>query len=463
MDIKKIKADLGVFIRSGNVSDLTEDLVRNASDETEDLIYKPELVIWPTTANEVAQILKYCNDNKIPVTPRGAGTGLSGGALPVMGGISLDMSRMNSILNIDVENHQVTVEPGVINDELRKVVEEKGLFYPPDPASKGSCFIGGNIAHNSGGPKAVKYGVTRDYVLNLEVALVTGELIWTGSDTLKNSTGYSLTHLMTGSEGTLGVVTKAVLKLIAKPPYDLLMLCSFKNAQDACRAVPSIMTSGVVPSSMEFMERSGVAMAMRATSTELPVREDAEAYLIVELDGFDVAKMQENAEMIYMILEKNNVLDVVLAEDSDTKDRIWKVRRSISEAVKRASVYKEEDAVVKRANLPDLFDGVKEIGNRYGFESVCYGHVGDGNLHINILKTSISDEDWNGPHLENGIREIFKLCKKLGGTISGEHGIGLVQKKYMNEVMSSTNIDLMKGIKRAFDPNNILNPGKIFD
>lgn len=463
MDTTEFKSILMQIAGTDYVSDRAEDLQVHASDETEDLVFEPQWVVWPANAAQVAQILKACDNHRIPVTPRGAGTGLSGGALPVCGGVSLDMSRMNKILHIDLENHQVMVEPGVINDVLREAVAAHGLYYPPDPASKGSCFIGGNVAHNSGGPKAVKYGVTRDYILNMEVALTNGELIWTGSDTLKNATGYSLTHLLIGSEGTLGVVTKIVLKLIALPAHAMLLFCSFDNARDACSAVPEIMKSGVVPSAMEFVERSGIDQGMQYTGTHLDIHGDATAFLIIELDGFDMDKIREDAEKIYLILEDHGVLDVTVADNAEAMERIWKVRRAVGEAVKAGSVYKEEDAVVKRAYLPELYEGVKEIGSRYGFESVCYGHAGDGNLHINILRSSMKDAEWNGTHLENGIREIFRLCKKLGGTISGEHGIGWVQKKYMGEVMAEAQIELMRGIKKVFDPNNILNPGKIFE
>lgn len=456
------EALVGILDRQA-VSVTEEDLHSHSSDETEDLCFEPDVVVWPENTEQVSAVLRFCNENEVIVTPRGAGTGLSGGALPVKGGVSLDMSRMNRIIDIDALNFQVTVEPGVINDDLRTAVAEKGLFYPPDPASKGSCFIGGNLAHNSGGPKAVKYGVTRDYVLNLELVLPNGDVIWTGSDTLKNSTGYSLTQLIVGSEGTLGVITKAVLKLIALPEHQRLLLCSFENAAMACSAVPKIMASGVVPSSMEFMERKGVDMAMDQLGYRLDIPDEAEAVLLVEVDGFDSEKLLEDIELIYKILEDHKVLDVGFAESSEQMERIWKVRRSISEAVKRSSVYKEEDTVVKRGYLPELFQGVKRIGEKYGFTSVCYGHVGDGNLHVNILKADMSDEQWNGDHLENGIREIFRLCKELGGTISGEHGIGYVQKKYMNEVMGQTHFNLMRGIKHTFDPKGILNPGKIFD
>lgn len=441
-----------------------------ASDYTEDLVYLPDVVAKPNTVEEISTLLKFCTQNKIPVTPRGAGTGLSGGSLPVNGGISLSLENFNKILNIDEENFQATVESGVINETFQQAVKEKGLFYPPDPASKGSCFLGGNIAHSSGGPKALKYGTTKDYVLNLQVVLPTGEIIWTGADTLKNSTGYNLTQLMVGSEGTLCVVTKIVFKLLPLPKHDLLMLAKFKSIDDACKAVPQIFINGISPSALELMERSAVdyvtIYSSADTSTPLSVTEEShevKAYLLIEVDGNDMDQLFTECEGINEVLEANDVLEVQFADTAEQKEKLWKIRRTIGEMVKLHSIYKEEDAVVKRANLPELMAGTKAIGSEYGFESVCYGHAGDGNLHINILKGDMSDEDWSGPHLEEAIRKIFRLCKKLGGTISGEHGIGLVQKKYMNEVLDPIHFTLMKGIKKTFDPSGIMNPGKIWE
>lgn len=444
----------------------TSELKRSnyASDYTEDLHYLPQVVAIPRTVDEVSKILKFASTHNIPVTPRGAGTGLSGGSLPVHGGISLSMERFNKILNIDQKNFQATVESGVINEVFQQAVKEVGLFYPPDPASKGSCFLGGNIAHSSGGPKALKYGTTKDYVLNLEVVLPTGEVIWTGADTLKNSTGYNLTQLIIGSEGTLGVVTKIVFKLLPLPLHDLLLFASFRSVHDACTAVPHIFTHGISPSALELMESNAVAFTLKhSPEINFDLNPEAQAFLLIEVDGNDMNHLFGACETINNVLEQHNVMEVQFADTAEQKEKLWKIRRSIGEKVKNHSIYKEEDTVVKRANLPQLMTGVKEIGLAYGFESVCYGHAGDGNLHVNILKGTMSDEQWNGPHLEEGIRKLFRLCKELGGTISGEHGIGLVQRKYLNEVLSPTNIALMKGIKAVFDPNGILNPSKIWE
>jgi glycolate oxidase len=432
-----------------------------SKDYTENLSFLPDIVVLPENTQQVADILKICNQNNITITPRGAGTGLSGGCLPVNGGLVLSTERMNKILDIDIENFQAIVQPGVINEIFRMEVEKLGLFYPPDPASKGSCFLGGNIAHNSGGPKAVKYGVTRDYVLNLEVVLANGDIIWTGSDTLKNSTGYSLTHLMIGSEGTLGIVTKIVFKLITKPTHDLLLLASFKNAANACKAVSQIFLKGVTPSALELMEDKAMQLSVFHLGEHFDFKEGINAYLLIEVDGFNPEILMQDCEKIAEVLEQFEVDDILFADTAAQKEKLWKIRRAIGEKVKAHSIYKEEDTVVKRAYLPELLTGVKAIGEQYGFESICYGHAGDGNLHVNIIKGDMSDDKWNGDHLKQGIREIFRLCKQLGGTISGEHGIGWVQKEYMNEVFEENQLELMRQIKKIFDPKGILNPSKI--
>jgi len=439
-----------------------ESFKKYGHDETEDLVFYPEVVVLPKTSEEISEILKLCNKYLIPLTPRGAGTGLSGGALPVNKGILLSMERFNKIIEIDERNFQATVEPGVITQVFQEAVQEKGLFYPPDPASKGSCFIGGNLAENSGGPKAVKYGVTKDYVLNLEVVLPTGEIIWTGANVLKNSTGYNLTQLIVGSEGTLGIITKAVFSLIPYPKNNLLMLVPFYSAEEACKAVAAIFQAGITPSGLEFMERDALIWGSEYLGDEsLVIGENIEAHLLIEVDGNNTDVLYSDCEAIYKVLEKFKCDEVLFAEDAIQKEKLWKIRRIVGEAVKSKSIYKEEDTVVPRAELPKLLNGVKAIGIKYGFKSVCYGHAGDGNLHINIIKGDMSDEDWNNK-LTDGIREIFELCISLRGTISGEHGIGYVQKGFMNIPFSVAELNLQKSIKHLFDPKQILNPNKIF-
>ncbi len=440
-----------------------ESLNKYAHDETENLHFLPEVVLKPRSTEEISAILRLCHEERIPVTPRGGGTGLSGGALPHLGGVLLSTERMNTILEIDERNLQVTTEPGVITEVLQLAVKEKGLFYPPDPSSRGSCFIGGNIAENSGGPKAVKYGVVKDYVLNLEVVLPTGEVIWTGSNVLKNSTGYNLTQLVVGSEGTLGIVTKIVLKLIPYPKHDLLMLVPFRNLEQAGEAVSAIFRAGFVPSAMELMEINALNIVSKMVdSTAVPVTDDTEAHLIIEVDGNDAEVLMKEMEAIGELLSQYDIGEIYFADDAQQKAELWKLRRRVAEAVKMAGYTIEEDTVVPRAELPALIKGVKELGKKHDFKVVCYGHAGDGNLHIRISKAGIPNS-YGSAEMNLVLRELFMLVHGLGGTISGEHGIGLIQKSYMDIIFDETRMRLMRDVKKAFDPNNILNPGKIFD
>uniref|UniRef100_UPI004049A08E FAD-binding oxidoreductase n=1 Tax=Flavobacterium sp. TaxID=239 RepID=UPI004049A08E len=442
----------------------SDEATRNdyGQDETEDYSFPPHVVVKPANTLEISKIMKLANANKIPVVPIGGRTGLSGGALSIHGGIGLSMERLNKILAIDEQNLQVITEPAVITQVLRETVLEKGLFYPVDPSSMGSCFIGGNIAENSGGARAVKYGVTKDYVLNLEVVLPNGEIIWTGANTLKNSTGYNLTQLMVGSEGTLGIVTKIVLKLWPKNNHNVLMLVPFYKSEQACEAVSAIFRAGIVPSALEFMERDALDWTMKfMDNVSVPIKENIEAHLLIEVDGNYPDILFQEAEKIMNVVEAFEIDEVLFADTEEQKNALWKMRRAVGEAVKSNSIYKEEDTVVPRYELPKLLKGVKEIGNKYGFLSVCYGHAGDGNLHINIVKGEMTDENWK-TEVPKGITEIFELTVALKGTLSGEHGIGYVQKEYMPIAFSTMELQLMKGIKKVFDPNNILNPGKIF-
>lgn len=430
-------------------------------DETEDYIFPPSVVLKPGTPEEISKILKIANHFHIPVTPIGGRTGLSGGALSIHKGIGLSMERFNKILTIDEKNLQVIVEPAVITQVLREAVAEKNLFYPPDPSSQGSCWIGGNVAENAGGARAVKYGVTKDYVLNLEVVLPTGEIIWTGANTLKNSTGYNLTQLMVGSEGTLGVITKIVMKLLPKNSHNILMLVPFFDANQACEAVSKIFSAGITPSALEFMERDAIDWTLRfVDGVSIAIKDKVQAHLLIEVDGNYPEVLFAEAEKITEVLEQFNIDEILFADTEDQKNALWKMRRAVGEAVKSNSIYKEEDTVVPRYELPKLLEGIKTIGIKYGFKSVCYGHAGDGNLHVNIVKGNMSDEDWK-TEIPKGIREIFELTVALKGTLSGEHGIGYVQKNYMDIAFNDTQLLLMKGIKRVFDPNGILNPGKV--
>jgi glycolate oxidase len=456
-----ILSELTQLVDAEDVLTDLENLEKYGKDETEDLLFKPEVVIKPKTVEQISDILKLANTHKIAVTVRGAGTGLSGGALPIYGGIVISMERFNHILQIDERNLQATVEPGVINYMFQEEVKKVGLFYPPDPASWGSCSLGGNVAHSSGGPKAVKYGTTRDYVLNIEMVLPNGDIIWTGANTLKYSTGYNLTHLMVGSEGTLGIITKIVFKLIPLPKHDLLMLVPFNSAEQACEAVGATFRAGITPSAMEFMERDAIDWSMKyAGEVNFTVKPEWQALLLIEVDGNNMDVLMQDCETIAGIMTEHGCDEILFADSAEQKASLWKIRRKVGEAVKSNSVYKEEDTVVPRAELPKLLNGVKAIGTKYGFKSVCYGHAGDGNLHVNIIKGELSDDVWN-TELPKGITEIFELCKALGGTISGEHGIGLVQKDYLSIVFPEHQLQLMRNLKTLFDPNLILNPGKM--
>ena len=458
------KSDLDFFeLTIGQEFVFTDDetRIKYGKDETENLSFPADVVLKPGNTMEVSRLLKYCNEQKIPVTAIGAQTGLSGGALCVRKGVGLSMERFNKILKIDIENGQVHTEPAVITQVLQEECAKQGLYYAPDPASRGSCWIGGNLAENSGGPHAVKYGVTKDFVLNLEVVLANGEIIWTGANTLKNSTGYNLTQLMVGSEGTLGIITKAVLKLLPLPKHNLLLLAPFASAEKACEAVSAVFRAGITPSAMEFMEREAIEYTLQFVPDVQVNLEGVEAHLLIEVDGSNVESLMLDCETISTVLMEHECGEILFAEDHNQKEALWKVRRKVGEAVKSHSIYKEEDTVVPRFELPKLLREVKAIGKRYGFRSVCYGHAGDGNLHINILKDEMSDEEWDNT-LPKAIREIFELTVSLGGTLSGEHGIGWVQKNYMDIAFNEVQLNLMKKIKEAFDPNGILNPGKIF-
>lgn len=439
-----------------------ETLKEYGKDHTEDLVFPPSIVVKPASTQDVSAIMKIAFEHAIPVVPIGARTGLSGGILAIHKGIGLSMERLNQIIKIDEQNLQVITQPGVITEVLQNTVAEKGLLYPVDPSSKGSCFIGGNIAENSGGARAVKYGVTKDYVLNLEVVLPNGDIINTAANTLKNSTGYNLTQLMVGSEGTLGVVTKIVLKLVAAVPHNVLLLVPFFKMEEAAAAVSAIFKAGIVPSALEFMERDAIDWTMKFTDVpDLNLKPEIEAHLLIEVDGNYPEILMNEAEKILTVVEQFQIDEVLFADTVEQKNVLWKLRRNVAEAVKQNTVYKEEDTVVPRFELPKLLIGIKSIGEKYGFKSICYGHAGDGNLHVNIVKLDMSEDVWRN-QVPKGVKEIFELTKSLNGTISGEHGIGLVQKEFMPIVFSDIELNLMYQIKKIFDPKNIMNPGKIF-
>ncbi len=436
------------------------DLEKYSHDETEDLSYTPEIVLRPNSTTQVSGILRLCNQESVPVTPRAGGTGLSGGALPVFGGVLLSVEKMNRILEIDRENLMAVVEPGVITEVLQKEVENVGLFYPPDPASKGSCCIGGNVAECAGGPRALKYGVTKDYVYGLEAVLPTGDIIQTGGKLLKNVTGYNLTQLLVGSEGTLAIVTKIILKLLPNPIHRRTLLIPFQSIREAAQTVAAIFQAGITPSACEFMEQEAVQVAEKRLNKKFPYS-DAVAMLLLEVDGVEGDLLERQTGRIGEVAIHHNAMDVYVADVPDKQEQIWAIRRSLGEAVKSISAYTEEDTVVPRARLPELMEAISEIEKKFNLRAICYGHAGDGNIHVNILKGDLSDQAWS-QILPMAATELFQRVYKLGGSISGEHGIGWTQKEYMPIVIDAVQLQLMRDIKKIFDPNNILNPGKIF-
>ena len=455
-----LAAQLRAIVGSDHVLDDQESRARYGHDETESLSFPPDLVIRPRTTDEISRIMKLASAHRIPVTPRGGGTGLSGGALAVYGGIGLSFERMNSILEIDRANLQAVVEPGVITQTLHEKVEALGLFYPPDPASRGSSHIGGNLAECAGGPRASKYGVTGDYVLGLQAVIADGSTIRTGARVLKNVAGYDLTSLIVGSEGTLALVTEITLRLIPLPRHRRVILVAFKTLEEASAVVAGIFQQGITPSALEFMERAAVSIAEERLGKKFPNGE-AGAQLFLEVDGNSPESLDHDIAGIAALLEHHTPLDILVAQEHQKMEDVWALRRGIGEAVKSIAPYKEEDTVVPRSRLPELVRGVKEICRRYDITSICYGHAGDGNVHVNLLNEHLDERHWQKT-ADKAVREIFALTVALGGTISGEHGIGYSQKSYLPIGIGPGELRLMREIKNLFDPLGILNPGKIF-
>lgn len=417
----------------------------------------PDLVVFPSSANEVSQILILANKLHFPVIPRGQGSGLTGGSVPVKGGVVLTFTRMNKILEIDTKNLVAIVEPGVITFVFQEEVAKHGLFYPPDPASYKYSSIGGNVAECSGGPNSMKYGVTRDYVLGLEVVKPTGEIIATGVKTMKGVVGYDLTRLFVGSEGTLGVITKIILKLIPAPEAKATILALFKKVEDTAEAVSGIVAAKIVPSTIEFMDRASIRCSEQANPMGIP--EDIEGLLLIEIDG-NTDSIESLAEKIKTVLIAHNAAEVTLTQDPSEADKLWQARRVVSQATYNLNPVKvAEDVVVPRSNIPKLIRFLEEMGKKYGLPILSFGHAGDGNFHVSLMIKD-TPEDYTKAH--KAVEEIFSETIRLGGTLSGEHGIGTSKAPYLSMELSTEVIETMKSIKRIFDPNNILNPGKIF-
>lgn len=456
-------ADLAAFTQMVGADQVLVDpfdLEPFSHDETEDLAYSPEVVLRPACTADVARILAHCHGRNIPVTPRGAGTGLSGGALPVYGGVSLTLERMNRILEIDRDNLFAVVEPGVITGVFRGQVEAQGLFYPPDPASKESCTMGGNLAECAGGPRAVKYGVTKDYVYGVEAVLADGRVINAGGKLIKNVSGYNLTQLLVGSEGTLAVITRIIVRLVPFPAYRCTLLAPFADLEAAARTVTSLFHNQVIPAACELLTLDAVQASEAHLGKSFGVAR-AEAYLLMELDGASPEALDAQMQQVGEVCSRGGAPDILAAFSSEQQNRLWELRRAMGEAVKSISIYSEEDTVVPRAALPQLVRGIQEICRRFGITAISYGHAGDGNLHVNILKRGLDQSAWDEA-LPRAVEEIFRFTVSLGGSITGEHGIGFVKRKYLPLALGSTELELMRAIKRVFDPQGILNPGKIF-
>ncbi len=449
------------IVGADNVLMELQEMEPYSHDEVVGLQAYPEVVVRATTAQQVSEILQLAQRERVPVTPRGAGMGLSGGAVPVCGGIILSLEKMNRILEIDAENLMVTVEPGVITGDLHRAVEAEGLFYPPDPASLDSCSIGGNIAEGAGGPRAVKYGVTEDYVCGLEAVLPSGVIITLGGKLVKNVTGYNLLQLLIGSEGTLAVVTKIILRLLPRPKVQVDLLVPYDEFQAAADTVSDIIAHRIVPATIEFMEQDSLRAVERLLERELPFN-DAAAFLLIQLDGNSRETVEADYEVVGDLCLENGARDVLVAWDQRTRDRLWEARRLIIDALNQESpVNHMEDVVVPRAEIPRLLKGIKEISGRYGVRTVSFGHAGDGNVHVNVLKDHLPDDRWEA--LVPAVSEaIYRLSLSLGGMLTGEHGIGATRRSYLPLALDVEQIDLMRGIKAVFDPNGILNPGKIF-
>ncbi|MBN2281823.1 MAG: FAD-binding protein [Candidatus Marinimicrobia bacterium] len=443
------------------------DKLENYShDEITDKKYAqmPDVAVKPKNAQEIAEIMKLANKEQVPVTPRGAGSGLSGGAVPIYGGIVMLFDRMNKILEIDKTNMMAVVEPGVITNELNQLIEPDGLFFAGYPMSVESCYIGGNLAENAGGGRAVKYGVTGRYIMGLEFVTPEGEILNLGGKLMKNVVGFDLLKLLIGSEGTLGIFTKVIIKLLPVPKARVDLLVPFADPETAINAVPRIMTeSGIIPTAIEFMDKLSFETSYKFLNEHFS-HDDAGAMLLIELDGTDPEVLEKEYEMVGKLCQDNGALEVYIADNHTTIERVWRVRRNVAEAFMVYSpVQSLEDIVVPIGSIPKILKDIKTIAEKHDVLIPTYGHAGDGNLHATVVKKQeMSLEKWEET-LPKVLLDLYAKTHEYGGSISGEHGIGHKRKKYMVDSVGAPAVELMKRIKRAFDPNNILNPGKIID
>ncbi|MCU1807800.1 MAG: FAD-binding oxidoreductase [Bacillota bacterium] len=420
--------------------------------------YFPEIILQPVSTEETAGIVKLANELKIPVYPRGRGTSLSGGPLPVHGGMVLDFSRWTQKLIIDPEDTVAIVSPGVITADIDREAQRHGLMYPPDPSSSHVSTIGGNLAENAGGPRGLKYGVTKDYVLGLEIVTPEGDIIRTGGRTVKNVTGYDLTKLIVGSEGTLGIITEAILQLIPRPQATQTMMVIFDDIIDAGKAISAVLTSGILPSKMEIMDQASIQAVEEFQPIGLPT--DVDAIILIELDGHPIA-IRDESEQVKQVCLEVGAREAIIARDDESAGNLWKARKLVSPAIVRKKPTKiSEDATIPRSKIPEMFRRLQEIKAKYEIDLVVFGHAGDGNLHPNIITDKQDKEEMK--RVEKAVEEIFTAAIELGGTLSGEHGIGTMKAPFMEMELGEMGLDMMKRMKKAWDPNNIMNPGKIF-
>ncbi len=448
--IKELYKVLG----KGKVKEAREYLITHSYDGMRRK-FLPDVVVFPDSTRDVVKIVNIASKYKIPITPRGAGTGMTGGALPVNQGILISFSKMNGIIKVSVDNTIAIVQPGVVTYDLVKEVERYGLFYPPDPASYKTSTIGGNVAENAGGPHCFKYGVTKNYVLGLEAVLINGEIIRTGGKTIKNVVGYNLTDLLIGSEGTLAIITEITLKLIPKPKFSGVARLGFRSLGEAVKGVNKIITNGFFPSALEFMDRVSIKEVFKFLGLE--VSESISAYLILEFDG-DREEVENQLKEIKALFSDDELEEIIYATDSEEKEKIWEIRRNISGAVSKPDLIKyNEDIVVPRSKLPEIVDFVYQLGKEYNVKTVLFGHIGDGNIHTNFFLKKEQEI-----FVDELLEKLFKKVVDLGGVLSGEHGIGIAKKRFISYQLSPEIVEIHRKIKRIFDPENLLNPGKIF-
>jgi glycolate oxidase len=444
------------IVGADNVSTDKADLICHSYDATQQK-HLPDVVVYPATAAEISLILKMANTEKVPVFPRGAGSGFTGGSLPTKGGIVLVTSRMDRILRIDEENLVAEVEPGVVTEQFQQAVEKVGLFYPPDPASLKFSTLGGNVAECAGGPRCVKYGVTKDYILGLEIVTPQGDIIRTGGQTMKGVVGYDLTKLMVGCEGTLGVITRIIIKLLPLPEAKKTMLVLFDSIDGAAQGVSAIIRGKIIPTTLEFMDATTIDCVRQATGLQIPAA--ARAVLIIEVDG-DRDLIERQAKRILDIVAPLGVVETRVAQTPAESEDIWKVRRQVSPSLRKVNPDKfNEDICVPRSRVPEMIRAIEAIASKYEIPIVNFGHAGDGNIHVNVMIDSSVPGELE--KAEKAIEEIFAETLKLDGTMSGEHGVGITKAPYIPMELDPAAVAYMKTIKRALDPNNILNPGKI--